>query len=71
VPTTEKKLGTVLRSKPLMLEDREAYWKLDGYSNNKMLLLQEFDNENFTGNDIWFEFTEDEEKTIENHAAIR
>uniref|UniRef100_A0A0E0NDQ0 DDT domain-containing protein n=2 Tax=Oryza rufipogon TaxID=4529 RepID=A0A0E0NDQ0_ORYRU len=67
----EKKLGTVLRSKPLMLEDREAYWKLDGYSNNKMLLLQEFDNENFTGNDIWFEFTEDEEKTIENHAAIR
>uniref|UniRef100_A0A0E0CJN6 DDT domain-containing protein n=1 Tax=Oryza meridionalis TaxID=40149 RepID=A0A0E0CJN6_9ORYZ len=61
----EKKLGT------LMLEDREAYWKLDGYSNNKMLLLQEFDNENFTGNDIWFEFTEDEEKTIENHAAIR
>lgn len=38
---------------------------------NNVAFVSEFDNENFTGNDIWFEFTEDEEKTIENHAAIR
>ncbi|CAM0145594.1 unnamed protein product [Urochloa decumbens] len=59
-------------TKPLMVEQGLAYWKIDGYCDNAAILLQEYGDEELMANkDNWFMFTEDEEKVIEEHIAKR
>ncbi|CAN6278436.1 unnamed protein product [Urochloa humidicola] len=61
-----------LWTKPLMVEQGLAYWKIDGYCDNAAILLQEYGDEELMANkDNWFMFTEDEEKVIKEHIATR
>ncbi|TVU32256.1 hypothetical protein EJB05_23980, partial [Eragrostis curvula] len=69
--TIDKKRD-VLWTKPLMVEEGLAYWKLEGYCDNTSILLQEYGDAELTGNkEKWFMFTEEEEKVIEEHIATR
>lgn len=68
----DEEVGVVLSTKPVMVDKGVAYWKLDGYCNDATIMRQEIDSQNIISNkDIWFKFTEDEEKVIGDHVARR
>lgn len=66
-------LNRVHRTTPVMEDKGVKYWKLGGYCNNNISIMrQEFDEENRTKNkDMWFMFTEDEHKVVEDHVTTR
>ncbi|XP_044953790.1 uncharacterized protein LOC123403953 isoform X1 [Hordeum vulgare subsp. vulgare] len=66
-------LKRVHRTTPVMEDKGVKYWKLGGYCNNNInIMRQEFDEENRTKNkDMWFMFTEDEHKVVEDHVTTR
>ncbi|XP_037445924.1 uncharacterized protein LOC119315400 isoform X2 [Triticum dicoccoides] len=64
-------LKRVHRTTPVMEDKGVKYWKLADYCNyNISIMRQEFDEENRTKNkDMWFMFTEDEHKVVEDHVT--
>ncbi|XP_020195531.1 uncharacterized protein [Aegilops tauschii subsp. strangulata] len=66
-------LKRVHRTTPVMEDKGVKYWKLGSYCNcNISIMRQEFDEENRTKNkDMWFMFTEDEHKVVEDHVTTR
>ncbi|KAM3240283.1 hypothetical protein ACQJBY_053768 [Aegilops geniculata] len=68
-----EELERVHRTAPVMVDNGVKYWKLGGYCNNNTnIMRQEFVDENRTKNkDIWFMFTEDEHKIVEDHVTTR
>ncbi|KAM3240285.1 hypothetical protein ACQJBY_053769 [Aegilops geniculata] len=65
--------GHATRTTPVMEDKGVKYWKLGSYCNyNISIMRQEFDEENRTKNkDMWFMFTEDEHKVVEDHVTTR
>ncbi|KAG8075902.1 hypothetical protein GUJ93_ZPchr0006g40738 [Zizania palustris] len=50
---------------PIVVVKETAYWKLDGYDNNAIMMLQDFDTDDSMENkDKWFVLNEDEYKMV-------
>ncbi|KAJ4770292.1 Zinc-finger domain of monoamine-oxidase A repressor R1 protein [Rhynchospora pubera] len=60
-----------LRTEPMILEGSgRVYWKLNGLSNNSVILLQDVESwHQLENGDKWYHFSEDDEKTIERHIS--
>ncbi|KAL5197232.1 hypothetical protein ABZP36_000744 [Zizania latifolia] len=68
--TLEKKHGSFLGMKPVVVVKGAAYWKLDGYDNNATMMLQDFDTDDSMENkDKWFVLNEDEHKMVEDYVS--
>ncbi|KAG8075895.1 hypothetical protein GUJ93_ZPchr0006g42322 [Zizania palustris] len=55
---------------PIMVVKEVAYWKLDGYDNNAIMMLQYFDTDDSMENkDKWFVLNEDEHKMVDDYVS--
>ncbi|KAG8075897.1 hypothetical protein GUJ93_ZPchr0006g46451 [Zizania palustris] len=55
---------------PIVVVKEAAYWKLDGYDNNAIMMLQYFDTDDSMENkDKWFVLNEDEHKMVDDYVS--
>ncbi|XP_078177411.1 uncharacterized protein LOC144571884 isoform X2 [Carex rostrata] len=66
-----KKQRCAFGTEPLLLEgEGRVYWKLDGYLNGSVILLQDMESWHQVENgDKWYTFSDDDEKIIEQHIS--
>ncbi|KAG8075893.1 hypothetical protein GUJ93_ZPchr0006g41275 [Zizania palustris] len=70
---TVRVFNLLVRGPPVdcsIMVNEAAYWKLDGYDNNAIMMLQYFDTDDSMENkDKWFVLNEDEHKIVDDYVT--